>query len=405
MKKFLSIVLVTSLFAGDYSFKDFQKEYIGGFKTYQENLNKEFQDYKNTLNKEFADYKKELSKYWQKPELSTKKTFVEYSKDKKIRKKVDFEKNYIKIDVISKNKKEAREKIAISLAKLSVETTNKAFNNNPVLKKVEKKFAKVGVSAKPENRPIIADVIYKKPPTSKDIVNFAVNAVKKSKIEVKKSKIPHYNVYSVVIPLPPKTFLIKAKNFKSDVFKRAKEFKLLPAFIYSIIHTESSFNPMARSYIPAFGLMQIVPQTAGSDAYKMLYGRAKLLTAGYLYNASNNILIGSAYLNKIYYIYFNGVKNHLSRLYLTIAAYNTGIGNVACAFNSKRKDSKGRTICSRKRGDYSIKKALLKINSMTPSEVYNHLMNNLRYDEPKNYLKRVRKRLFIYKNAIEKGVI
>ena len=405
MKKILFALGFSLLWADNYNYTDFQKEYVQGFNQYEQNLNKEFQDYKDTLNREFENYKKELSKYWQNPELTTKKTFVEYSKDKKVRKKVDFEKNYIQIDVIGKNEKEAKQKIATSLAKLSIETTNRAFNNNPVLKKVEKKFEKVGVSAKPKNKPIIADLIYKKPPTKKDVINFAVKSVKKAKIEVKKSKLPDMKVYSVKIPLPPKSYLIKARDYKSDVLKRSNQFKLVPEFIYAIIHTESSFNPMARSYVPAFGLMQIVPQTAGRDAYKMLYGKPKLLTPGYLYNSSNNILIGSAYLKKIYYGYFKGVKDPLSRLYLTIPAYNTGAGNVACAFNSSRKDFRGRTICSRSRGDYSIRKALPKINSMTPSQVYNQLMSNLRYEEPKKYLKRVRKRIFIYKNAMAKGEI
>jgi membrane-bound lytic murein transglycosylase C len=208
------------------------------------------------------------------------------------------------------------------------------------------------------------------------------------------------NVYTIKIKLPSKAFLAKAKIYKREVFKRAKQFKLTPEFVYGIIHTESSFNPMARSYIPAFGLMQIVPQSAGADAYKMLYGKKKILTPSFLYNANNNILIGSAYLKRIYYGYMRKIKNPLSRLYCSIAAYNTGAGNVACAFNSYEKDSKGRTKCRRSRGDYNIIKASSKINSMTPHQVYNYLLANLRYDEPKNYLKRVTKRMYIYRKAL-----
>jgi len=157
---------------------------------------------------------------------------------------------------------------------------------------------------------------------------------------------------------------------------------------------------MARSYIPAFGLMQVVPQSAGADAYKMLYGKKKILAPSFLYNADNNILIGSAYLKRIYYGYMRKIKNPLSRLYCTIAAYNTGAGNVACAFNSTTKDYKGRTKCIRSRGDYDIIKASSKINSMSPNEVYNYLLKNLRYDEPKHYLKRVTKRMYIYKKVL-----
>ena len=60
---------------------------------------------------------------------------------------------------------------------------------------------------------------------------------------------------------------------------------------------------MARSHIPAYGLMQIVPKTAGIDAYQYLYNKKRLLSSSYLYNSENNIEIGSAYLHILYYKY------------------------------------------------------------------------------------------------------
>jgi len=402
MKKGLISLAVVSMLYSE-TFQQFQQQHYNTFNTYKKNLEKEFQEYKKTLDEEFKQYKKELSKYWDEPKLTTKKTFVEYSKDKKVRKIVNYDKEQIKIDVIAKSQQEAEKKAKAALAKLSIETTNEAFNNNPVLTKVEKKFKKVGVSSKPENKPLIADVIYKKPPTIQDVKNYVNSSFKKAKIIKKPAKVSNSYIYSVSFPLPKNSYIIKAKRLKPYVLDKAQKFKLTPALIYAIIETESSYNPMARSYVPAFGLMQIVPQTAGKDAYKMLYGKPKLLTPGYLYNEKNNILIGSAYLKKLYYNYFKNVKNPLSRLYLTIAAYNTGAGNVACAFNSKNKDFKGRTLCYRMRGDYNIKKAVPKINSLTPDQVYNQLINNLRYDEAKNYLKKVNYRLKKYFVAIKKG--
>ena len=418
MKKIiLSLTLVSSIFAAN-DYANFQNEYQNylkqqntEFNSYKKSLEEGFKQYKEELNKGFAEYKKSLSKYWKNPELSTKTTFVEYSKDKKIKKKIDYENNYIEIEVIAKDQNTAKKKMAKSLYSLAIENTKTAFNKNPVLKKVNKKLisnpklAPVIKVSKPSTEPLVTDMIFKKPPTQKDVVNYTIKSVKTSKVIVKKSKVPSMNVYKIRIKLPSKSFLAKAKIYKSDVLRRANQFKLTPEFIYSIIHTESSFNPMARSYIPAFGLMQIVPQSAGADAYKMLTGKRKILAPSYLYNAKNNILIGSAYLKKIYYGYMRKVKNPLSRLYCTIAAYNTGAGNVACAFNSTTKDYKGKTKCIRSRGDYNIIKASSKINSMTPNQVYNHLLRNLRYDEPKHYLKRVSKRLYIYKKAINTNAL
>ena len=413
MKKIIILFSSMFLFA---STNDFQKAFSEYIKTtnkqyinYKKEMNQGFIQYKNALDKGFKLYKKELSKYWKNPELSTKTTFVEYSKDKKIRKKVDYKNNYIQIDVIAKDNIIAKKEIAKSLYSLAKEDTKTAFNNNPVLyivnKELKNKYVNMVKATPPSNEPIVADMIFKTPPTQKEMIDYTLNKVKTNKIAVSKSKIPNMNVYSIKIPLPSKAYLQKAKIYKKEVFQKSKQFKIKPQFIYAIIHTESAFNPMARSYIPAFGLMQIVPNSAGVDAYQMLTGKRKILSPSYLYNANNNILIGSAYIYKVYYIYLKNIKNPMSRLYCTIAAYNTGVGNVACAFNSTKKDYSGKTICSRIRGDYDIIKASKKINKMSSNQVYNYLLKNLRYDEAKNYLKKVSQRFYIYKKAIDSNAI
>jgi len=403
MKKIIFLVIFIYLSAQD--FNSFKTNHYKNFNIYTNSLEKEFQEYKKTIEEEFQKYKKEISKYWQKPLLTTKKEFVEYSKDKKIRKRIDFENSKIKIEVIAKSEQEAEQKAKKALALLSIETTKEAFEKNPALKKIENKLKKIALSKPPNNTPIIADVIYKKPPTIKEIKFFTQNSIKQAKTDIKPSKLPDKKVYSYTISLPKKIYLIKAKNLKPIVSEKSKKFALSPALIYAIIETESSYNPMARSYVPAFGLMQIVPQSAGKDAYKMLFGKPKLLSPGYLYNENNNILIGSAYLKKLYYIYFKDIKNPLSRLYLTIAAYNTGPGNVACVFNSTNKDYKGNTLCYRYRGDYSIKKAVAKINALSPQEVYEKLKTDLRYEEARHYIQKVNQKLRKYFIAIKEGKI
>lgn len=390
------------------SFSDYKKAQLQEFNNYKLSLQKAFNEYKKELNEGFKEYKKGLSNYWKNPELTTKKTFVEYSKDKKVRKKVDYDKSVITIDVIAKNEKNAKEKMKSALSSLAVEKTKNAVNKNPVLSKVIKnldtKYKKEIVSSSPSNEPVVGDMIFQNKITKKRVKTFVNKAIKKP-VKILPSKVKNEKVYRLTITLPPDSILIKAKRYKLDVFKRANKFSLTPSLIYAIIHTESSYNPLARSYIPAFGLMQIVPATAGKDAYKMLYKKPKLLSPDYLYNSDNNILIGSAYLHKIFYTYFKGIKDPASRLYCTIAAYNTGVGNVACAFNSHSKDYKGRTVCKRSRGDYSIKKALPSINSMSPKEVYYHLLQNLRYDEGKNYLKKVTSRYILYLHSLRANKI
>ena len=154
---------------------------------------------------------------------------------------------------------------------------------------------------------------------------------------------------------------------------------ILP-IVFAVVESESYFNPMAKSPIPAYGLMQIVPASAGKDATAYLFGKAKILAPSYLYNGNNNIEIGSAYLHILYFNYLDGITDPVSRLYCTIAAYNTGAGNVARAFV----------------GSTNISKATAKINTMSPKEVYARLRKHLPHDETRQYVKNVSVRMQKY---------
>jgi len=366
------------------------------YNTYKTTLNNEFNAYKDTLNKEYANYKKSLSKYWNNPEMPSQTSYVEYSKDKKVKEKIDYKNNYMEIQVLSKDEKDAKKRLAVSLAKLVTTNTQKTYKSDPVMQKVEKKLKtfKLLKTAPVDKKPLVEDMIFKKKPKLQDLKKYVYPKVAHPRVS--KSKVPTLKTYSIRIKLPSRGFLAKAAAFKGDVYKNAKKFHLTPEFIYAIIHTESSYNPMARSYIPAFGLMQIVPRSAGADAYNMLYGKKRILSPSYLYNSKNNILIGSAYLNRLYHGYMKKIKNPLSRLYCSIAAYNTGAGNVAYAFNYGRISSKYK---------YNINVASKYINTLTPNQVYNRLQQKLRYDEAKHYLQRVSKRMRMYHQVLSTGKI
>ena len=149
------------------------------------------------------------------------------------------------------------------------------------------------------------------------------------------------------------------------------------------MESESSFNPMAKSHIPAYGLMQIVPRSAGKDATKHLYGRAKILAPSYLYRTDNNINVGAAYLHVLYYKYLRKIKDPKSRNYLTIASYNSGASSVARAFIKTK----------------NFSRAVTKINKMTSDEVYQALVEKLPYKETRQYVEKVSNRMEKYENT------
>ncbi len=160
-------------------------------------------------------------------------------------------------------------------------------------------------------------------------------------------------------------------KFQEFVIRNAKRFNQPPDLIYAIMEAESSFNPYAVSHVPAYGLMQIVPTTAGRDCHQFLYGRPGTPTREYLFVPENNIRMGTAYLHILDTRYLKMVQNRRSREYCVIAGYNTGSGNVLRAFHRDRRQ------------------AVARINAASPQEVYEGLVRNLPYQETRNYLPKV----------------
>lgn len=176
-------------------------------------------------------------------------------------------------------------------------------------------------------------------------------------------------------------FLEKARGqYKELVTVYSNRFGLVENIVYAIMHTESHFNPFAKSYVPAYGLMQLVRSSGGRDAYKYVFNQDIKPSEDYLYDPENNILLGTAYFSKVKNIYFKGIENEHSAYIASVAAYNTGIGNVAKAITGKT----------------NLKNAVSIINTMKPHELYDALQKYLPYVETKRYLDYVLSRSAIY---------
>ena len=354
------------------------------FQTHKEDQEAQFSAYQKKMKEEYTAYKKEVGVFWEKPKLSTKKDWVSYSDDKKTRSQVDFKNNVITIETVASSKEEAMKNIQSKLAYTVSVDTRKVSITDTLQRRIAKIKVQEGIAtSKIDKKGILAPIIFKKQPTKKELLNYTKKITRTAKLTVKKSKLAHAKVYKISVALPTNTNLKLSKNYYSEVTKNAKRFELTPYLVFAIMQTESNFNPYAKSHIPAFGLMQIVPRSAGVDSYRFLYKKKGMPSASYLYNGSNNIEMGSSYLHILYYRYLKKIKDPTSRLYCAIAAYNTGSGNIAWAFTHK----------------YNMNKAAPKINALTSDEVYTRLLSDLRFDEPKHYLKRVVKRISAYKKA------
>jgi membrane-bound lytic murein transglycosylase C len=163
----------------------------------------------------------------------------------------------------------------------------------------------------------------------------------------------------------------QAEKYRGIVAKYAAQYKVSPSLIYAVIRTESNFNPFAVSSAPAYGMMQLVPASGGREAYRAAKGRDETPTKEYLFDAGNNIELGTAYLGVLFSKQLDYVTNATSREYCVISAYNTGPSNVLKAF-SKDKVA-----------------AVNSINGLEPPGVYEKLRASLPYEETRQYLVRV----------------
>lgn len=177
--------------------------------------------------------------------------------------------------------------------------------------------------------------------------------------------------YWVDIPLVRQFKQLAAQQYLPYVAQSAARYRLNQALVFAVIETESSFNPFAVSSSNAYGLMQVMPNTAGRDYFQRLRKSDVRPSRQYLFNPQNNIEVGSGYLSILRDVYLRGVRHPLSQEYCMIAAYNGGAGQLLRSFHRDRK------------------KAIEAINRLTPSEVYRYIVNHHPKHESRNYLKKV----------------
>lgn len=175
----------------------------------------------------------------------------------------------------------------------------------------------------------------------------------------------------VVIAMTSDHMQVRAAKFKPLVEQAAARFQVSRNLIYAIIRVESDFNPYAINSVPAIGLMQVVPQTAGKEVQGLLTGRESEPTKAFLFEPENNITYGTAYLRQLDRRHLSGVGDELSREYCVIASYNGGAGALLRTFDADR----GRALAS--------------INSLPPMKVYEAITTRHRAQETRDYLKKV----------------
>lgn len=212
--------------------------------------------------------------------------------------------------------------------------------------------------------------------TDKAVIARKIVAQSKKKVTaVKGADGKSRQVFQIQLNLVSDNLSRNAALYKDLVAEFSNRFQIEQPLIYAIMEQESAFNPQAKSWVPAYGLMQLVPKSGGADAYRYVYHKDWIPTQSYLFNPRNNIELGTAYLRVLMNQFASVSDVHCRRL-CVIAGYNTGAGNVSRAFI----------------GTTNLGRAFSLIESFDYNGLYNHLIANLPHSETRNYVVKVTQR-------------
>ncbi len=168
----------------------------------------------------------------------------------------------------------------------------------------------------------------------------------------------------------------KLSPYDDLVKELASKYKMDWRLLISQMYQESKFNPKAKSFAGAQGLMQVMPRTAKELGYSNLYEPVNGVSAGIVY---------MDWLEDR----FPGELDFQERIFFTLAAYNAGTGHVRDA----RKLAKKLGYDQNKWFD-NVEKAMLKLAK--PKYYKNARFGYVRGSEPVQYVRKIHDRYLGY---------
>lgn len=310
----------------------------------------------------FSKLETKVREKWgdQENDFPSKQVYVKYTNQYQDKVIVNFDKNYLRIETIDQKGYLERLQNLMVQALLAPDDPNEVdmFSDKPYKISNKEPFLYNQVKDK-DNQPIRWQWR-----ANRYAQTFVASDIKYKNANNKK-------VFYVQLPLVEKSQEIRSYKYASLIQQASKKYNIKESLIYAIIETESSFNPYAVSHANAYGLMQVIPSTAGKDVFNLVKKRDDQPTKQYLFNPANNIDTGTAYLHILNTRYLKGVEKDRSRHYSIISAYNGGAGNVFKTFHSNRST------------------AVKVINQKTNQQTYDQLTQKNPIAEARHYLYKV----------------
>jgi membrane-bound lytic murein transglycosylase C len=308
-----------------------------------------------------------VSKTWGKQEvkLPDRTHYVKYTQNYKSRAIVNFDKGEILVETLDTNDPPSSLRNAIVTTLLTPDDPRAVdlFSDKSVTLTSDREPYLLGLVHDQNGRPV------RTPADAEQFSRYLIE--NKSRTRDVSQDGTGKTAHAVTIQMIPNFANKQAEKYRPQVNRFAEQYKVSPNLVFAIIRTESNFNPFAVSGAPAYGLMQLVPTSGGREAYRRAKGSDTTPSRDYLFNADNNIELGTALLNVLTYKQFEDVDNTVSREYCVISAYNTGLRNVLKTFSK------------------DLVAAVNQINSLEPPAIYDKLRQNLPYQETRDYLVKV----------------
>jgi len=277
---------------------------------YQESIDKRYEEYLRNIDEEWSRYREEIEEKWDSYISSTRERWVQYDENKDTRSLVDFENGDMTIETLVEEGEEDINNKVMENTKRTLQTVfssdneaqtavlNDMFEDDSVPVNETNAYSFINKISAPEQYTPLETI------TGKD----GLRRVK----------------YAVTVSMVPNHLQIRAKRYENEIINWSNQYDLSVPFVLAIIHTESYFNPLAKSHANAYGLMQIVPEYAGRETYEYLYNRQYTPPAQYLYDPNNNIMLGTTYLKMLRDIYFSNIDEEEKQIYLITCGYNCG---------------------------------------------------------------------------------
>jgi membrane-bound lytic murein transglycosylase C len=250
----------------------------------------EYTQWKKDQERQLREFASNVKKSWGYFRTPSNKIWVEYSVDTRSVSEVDFEKGRITVEVLAnddEDKETIRQRLTSAIERvikshgskesLPVESTNE--KDKPLQKPVlsDQVADNEGLSITEENAKPFAEKI-------------AGRAQMSSTSTGKKKLVASFS-------LVPDHLKKRMEPYLPAVRKYVSKYSLDEALVLATIHTESYFNPLARSSCGAIGLMQLMPDRGGLEAYRFVFNEGGVPSENFPYDAENNIQLGCAYIH------------------------------------------------------------------------------------------------------------